>query len=651
VSTPWGDLTPQPDLPAATTTAAPAGNYQPTPPDRQPPAAPYDILKAGAHDYSLGLSDVFDATQTASKRYYTGQTPDFDFAGAYDEIKRGREAYASQHPYLSTGANVAGALTGPGGWAMSAIKGASFPAKVAISTGTGGILGGVQGAADNPTSVEDAVQGAKTGAEWGGGIGAAFPIAGKIGSYVFPPLTSAARTLLGVNVNPTPGTAVGGLPGVIEKALSYIPLVGGPIKAAKSEVAEQLPDVVAQQAKDFNRAAINTPLAMINEKLDPNTAPGRAQIAEMQTKLSDAFNKAVPAAGGALDAQASQTIGDAVTNAKLNLGDDEAKQFEKFVQTNVTGKIAGTTEADATTAFNAATAARQKAETDLAFAQNQQMHNPGPSSAGNIADATQRLQQASTAETQAQTQLQNVQMGARYGTLSGQDFQDVDQKLGQEAHDFLQSNDPNQKKLGNAYLALQGQMRDWLERVSGPNATELKAANEAWRTARPVQDAARRTNDPDGLFTPNQLTISSRAASSPTQFAAGGGLMQPFAAQAERDRQAFAKLGKQMAPQGESTAHAVGGGVIGAEALSHMIQHGIPSLEEITGALAAHPLLTGAVAAGWPLTAAAYSNPVRGLLTRGLGKIGEAPPYIAPFGPVAGQLTSGLLNYNQQPQP
>jgi hypothetical protein len=194
-------------------------------------------------------------------------------------------------------------------------------------------------------------------------------------------------------------------------------------------------------------------------------------------------------------------------------------------------------------------------------------------------------------------------------------------------------------------------MRDWLERVSGPNATELKAANEAWRTARPVQDAARRTNDPDGLFTPNQLTISSRAASSPTQFAAGGGLMQPFAAQAERDRQAFAKLGKQMAPQGETTAHAVGGGVLGAEAVSHMLQHGIPSLEEITGALSAHPLLTGAVAAGWPLTAAAYSNPVRGLLTRGLGNIGQAPPYIAPFGPVAGQLTSGLLNYNQQPQP
>jgi hypothetical protein len=642
---------------------APPGTGTPPPPPPPPapetygppaPTAPYDFTKAGAHQYTFGLSDLSDAAFLASQRYFRGETPGFDFSEPYAEIQRGREAFEKEHPAASLAANVAGAITNPvAGPAMTAIKAASLPGKIAVSTGAGGLIGGVQGAAEHATSVPEAVEGAKTGAEWGGGIGAAFPAVAKIGGYIFPPLTSAARTLLGADVTPTPGTAVGGLPGLVEKALSYVPLVGGPIKAAKTEVAEQLPDVVAQQAKDFVRGAVNEPLAVIGEKLNENTAPGRAAIGELQTKLSNAFNQAVPTAGGVLDGQASKMLSDSVANAKLNLRDSEAGQFEKFVQTNVTGKIAGTTAADATTSLNAATAARQQAEADLAFAQNQQMHNPGPSSAGNIADATQRVQQASAAETQAQSQLHNVQMGAPpAATLSGQDVQDVDRALGNEAHKFLQSPDPYHQDLGNAYLNLQGQMRDWLERASPPDvAAKLKAANDAWRMAKPVQDAARRTNNPDGLFTPTQLTISSRAASSPTQFAAGGGLMQPFAAQAEKDRLAFARLGKQMAPQGESTAHAVGGGVLGAEALSHMIQHGIPSLEEITGALAAHPFLTGGVAAGWPLTAAAYSEPGRRAITGLLGQIGKVPPAVAPFGPVAGQLASGLLNYNQQPQP
>jgi hypothetical protein len=229
--------------------------------------------------------------------------------------------------------------------------------------------------------------------------------------------------------------------------------------------------------------------------------------------------------------------------------------------------------------------------------------------------------------------------------LSGQDFQDVDRQLGNEAHTYLNSDNPDHQKLGNAYLNLQGQVRDWLERVN-PTA-ELKAANNAWRLARPVQDAARRTNDPDGLFTPNQLTISSRATSPPAQFAAGGGLMQPFAAEAEKQRRAFADLGKSLAPSRvDPVAHGIGGGVLGAEALQHVLQHGFP-LEEIGSVLAAHPFLAAATPAGWGLTKAAYSEPVRGRLTGLLGQIGNVPPLAAPYGPVAGQLASGLLNQNQ----
>jgi hypothetical protein len=412
--------------------------------------------------------------------------------------------------------------------------------------------------------------------------------------------------------------------------------VGAPIQAGRAAATEQLETALTNQKDSFVRGAVNQPLARIGESLNADTAAGHDAIAEMQQKLTNAYTQAVPTAGGALDAQASRTLGDSIANAKLNLPDSQAKQFENFVQTNVYGKIQGTTEADATSALTAATTAREKAAADLSAAQNNAMRTPGPGSDINVANATTRLAQANAAESQAQRQLGQAQTSAPFGTLSGQDFQDVDRQLGQKAHAYLKSPDPDQHDLGDVYLNLQGQLRGWLERVSPQNAADLKAANEAWRMAKPVEGAARRTNDPNGIFTDRDLQIASRTASTTPQFAAGGALMQRFAGNAMMQRNALEDASKSLAAaQGAHGAGVQGAGVAGGVVGAELLTHGPELLQ--------HPWLIGGTALGYPAMMAAYSNPGRRAITSLLGGLSTVPRAISYAGPTAGQFASGLL--------
>lgn len=631
----------------------PLGTFAPPVPETfgpPAPAAPYDVTSAAIHGFTGGLEEPVRSALRATTGWLSGRTQGFDYPEAAAEVQRGREAYAAAHPYANIASNVAGSIAGPIGEVAGLIKGASLPAKVALSTGTGAVLGGTQGAAENTTSLPAAMQGATTGAEWGAGTGAAFPIIGAIGSTVFPELTSAARTLRAAGVQPTPGNAVGGLPGVAENLLGQVPIVGAPIGAARTAAKEQFEKAVDAQLDTMNRNAVGQPLARIGETLDADTKTGHDAIAEMRLKLSNGFNRAVPTAGGSLDAQASQMITDAVANAHLNMNPTEANQFEKFVQTNILGKIQGTTAADVTSAATAATAARQQAESAVAAAQDQAMRMPGPGSDANLANATQRAQQARAAETQAQQQMQNVQMGGKpFGTLSGQDFQDTDRLLGDEAHRYFTRGDANQQKLAEGYENLQDELRSWLERVSPQNAADLKAANEAWRMAKPVLSAARATKNPDGLFSEDQLLAGSRANSTIPQFATGQAPMQQFANAAIKQRDDLATAGKSLRPpEGGHTGGLLAGGVLGASLLEH-------GPEILT-----HPALLTSAAVGYPVMRGLYSNFGRRMITGLLGAAGAVPSVTGALGPTAAQLApqyapvagpyaTGLLNPNPAP--
>ena len=75
----------------------------------------------------------------------------------------------------------------------------------------------------------------------------------------------------------------------------------------------------------------------------------------------------------------------------------------------------------------------------------------------------------------------------------------------------------------------------------------------------------------------------------------------------------------------------VGGGLIGAELLEHLMQ--------------ASPYTLAVAGSAYPAMMGAYSNAGRRAITGLLGAAGSVPPAIAPLGPAAAQLaTPGLLN-------
>lgn len=328
VASPAGDVLSDIAKAQGTTTAA-ASN---TPSGQLLPAAPYGATDAAVHGLSLGLSDAGRAGIIALGRYLRGDTPDFDYSQAAKEVNRGREAYAGAHPVASAASNLVGGFAGMGGPAGIAVQSAGPVGQVIRSALTGGLMGGVQGAADNNTSVSDALQGAKRGAEAGTVIGGAIPAATNA---LLPSVSPAVQALRAQGIEPPMGTAAGGIPATIENILANIPIAGAPVQRARASARGQFDAAVARNAESFNRDAINAPLAPIGESLNPNTAIGNDAIEEMAHKVRDAYQQAVPAAGGAIDRQFQQDMIDAINNARLALPAERADQFGRFINTKI----------------------------------------------------------------------------------------------------------------------------------------------------------------------------------------------------------------------------------------------------------------------------------------------------------------------------
>lgn len=566
----WGNG----DVEASGVTAAapaPAEGTKATP-DQLLPAAPYDATDAAVHGMTLGLSDMGRAAMQAGVRYLTGQTPGYDYGAASQEVQRGREAYAAQHPWLNAGANIAGAVTGPVGGAANLIKAASPLGKIAAGAATGGGIGAVQGAADNSDTAANALAGAERGGETGLALGGAIPLAGTIGRALVPEMTPQAQILRAADVQPTPGSAVGGVPGVLENFASKIPLIGSPIQAARGAAQGQFAHAVAQNAEDFNRGTINYALEPIGESLDPNTNVGNDAFAELRQKASDAYKKAVPTAGGAFDQQAADSLNNAVAGARLTLPKTQADQFANFVDTNIQSRI-----------------------------------------------------------NQPQTLPQY--MATPNGTMSGDAFKEADEMLGKEASDYLYNpkSDPDQRKLGLAYQQLQGNLRDWLARVTPQNAADIQAANQSWARMLRVQNATNLGDKTTGQFTPKNLMQAVKNYSSDAQFAQGTAPMQDVARNALLKDQAFAQAGKSLpSPSGGTpgfhgavTNGGIGLSLLGANLAERMLEN--PSLETLAIGGATYPAL-----------AALYSNPGRSAIN-GLLSAGSNIPSMAPLAPFVAQ--------------
>ena len=301
------------------------------------PASPYGATDAALHGMTFGLSDAANAGIDAGYRYLSGQTPNFDYAQAAREIQRGREAYQGQAPFTNAAANLAGAAASG---APRLVAGAAGPiGQIVRGTLTGAGIGGIQGAADNNTSVSDALSGAASGAETGAAIGGGLPVGVAAARGLMPGLTPAAQALRAVGVQPTPGNASGGLPAIAEDLLGKVPILGAPVQVGRAAAFGQFQDALANQNQNFNRHTINRGLGYIGEALDPDTPVGHPAVAEMARKVGAAYDAAIPNAGGAITPQLTQDIGAIQANAKLGMSADHARRLDGMVQQYVFDRV------------------------------------------------------------------------------------------------------------------------------------------------------------------------------------------------------------------------------------------------------------------------------------------------------------------------
>lgn len=120
-------------------------------------------------------------------------------AGAEDAYTTGRDRFRAeqaaaeaQHPYLSAGGQVAGALAGAAVPVGAVGRAATLTGNVIRGAGVGAGLGALQGAG-NATELQDVPQDASTGALIGGAVGAAVPAVATAARRVITPFTSSAE--------------------------------------------------------------------------------------------------------------------------------------------------------------------------------------------------------------------------------------------------------------------------------------------------------------------------------------------------------------------------------------------------------------------------------------------------------------------------
>lgn len=245
---------------------------------------------------------------------------------AADAYKQAYTAIGSEPPKTSSGPMLLGEAipTAAMSYAMPGATSASFLPRLLANAG-GGALTNLLTSNPNAPPGELAGQAAQ-----GAGLGAiAAPFTSTAARAASPAMSlpgSDVRKMMDIGVRPTPGQASGGMVNRLEQAATSIPIVGDFIKSARARSVDQ-----------FNIGVINDALAPIGETLSA-TKPGRDAILEMGGKISDAYQRAVPAAGGQLDQQAMQELTQLRQMAQF-MPADRARQFDAFVDRYVTHKI------------------------------------------------------------------------------------------------------------------------------------------------------------------------------------------------------------------------------------------------------------------------------------------------------------------------
>jgi hypothetical protein len=183
----------------------------------------------------------------------------------------------------------------------------------------------------NNTFAGGAAKNVAIGGAVGGGLGA---VGNTVAGAISPKISATARALMGDGVQLTPGQIAGGAAKSTEDKLTSVPVVGDMIRAAQSKGVESL------NIATYNR--VLNPLKEAGFAVEVPKKAGREAVDSISTQVSDAYNSLLPKLTVQMDPKFAQGVGNLTEMVSSgNLGQAEAQQFSKILQTKVLDKFMG----------------------------------------------------------------------------------------------------------------------------------------------------------------------------------------------------------------------------------------------------------------------------------------------------------------------
>lgn len=246
--------------------------------DQPPEQERGNIADAAMQGLTFGTSDEINGAIRGIGNLLQGKSYGEGYQQGRDQVRADVEGYRKAHPWLATGAEVAGSLP----WAVVPVgavaRGASLGSKMLTSGMVGAGMGGAYGAGATDGGLTERLVGGGKGAAFGGGVGAAAPAAG----VVLGKAVSAARTAM--------------VPGPVSSRAA------GQIADDLAAEGQTVPDVVARrQALGPNGMLADTSetLRLRAEQIAQSDNPARAEVI---TALKDRSAGARDRIGSAYDA-------------------------------------------------------------------------------------------------------------------------------------------------------------------------------------------------------------------------------------------------------------------------------------------------------------------------------------------------------------
>lgn len=296
-------------------------------------------LDQGLSGATFGFSkDIDNVLGAAIASAYTGQPFHDVMEEAQGMTKQRMETENAQHPYISGGSQLGGALLTGGAGATTKVGSAMAKniaqsgnlMKIAKGIGLGAASGGLSGAgsADPGHRLEGAEKGAKFGAATGGAGAATGQVLGKI---IAPTFDKSVKLLRDAGVKLTPGQMSSHTVEAfkrMEGALGSVPLVGSNVRAA-----------VRNSIESFNTAVLNKALKPIGEKMPSGIEAGRESIAKAEELIGKKYDALLPKLTFKGDQQFIDDLKVFNDTTVKKLPISQEKEFEKQINNTFENRI------------------------------------------------------------------------------------------------------------------------------------------------------------------------------------------------------------------------------------------------------------------------------------------------------------------------